>query len=284
VIAHLNEPSAAPHGPLGEALGRAVSTVEVLTKDTVVAYWPTLDAYAGDGETATWTAAQWAEHLEDPLLEHPFAAGPAGDRMAVVHLEVRLHPDDRRPRGAEWAEVAYRLARAAGFENPGDTAGCRWIAVQAQPGRLDLIANLIRLDGTWQHLPTSAPERLAAEARRVEQDLHLTAPSPAPRRQRPTASVPDASTQLAGVLTQLVDERSGPLAAVRALVEHTAHRVALQPGSGPDTGHRLELIARRLHAIQQDLDATATRMTARPDRAPAVPAVPAARAAGGRSP
>ncbi|MEU3529110.1 relaxase/mobilization nuclease [Streptomyces sp. NPDC038707] len=284
MIPRLNEPSVTPHGPLDEALGRVVSAEEVLSKDTVVAYWPALDAYLLDGETSAWTAAQWAEHLEDPLLEHPFAAGPAGDRMAVVHLDVRLHPDDRRLNGAEWSEIAHRFARAAGFENPGDTAGCRWIAVQARPGRLDVIANLIRLDGVWQDLPTNLPERLAAEARRIEQDLRLIAPAPALGRRRLAGVVPDASTQLAGVLAQLADERSGPLAAVRALVEHTAHRAALQPGTGPDIGHRLELIAHRLHAIQQDLDATATHLTTRPGQAPAVPVVPAARAADERSP
>ncbi|MFI9423402.1 relaxase/mobilization nuclease [Streptomyces achromogenes] len=284
MIPRVNEPSGAPSGPLGEALGRVVSAEEVLAKDTVVAYWPALDAYLLDGETSAWTAAQWAEHLEDPLLEHPFAAGPAGDRMAVVHLDVRLHPDDRRPNGAEWSEIAHRFARAAGFENPGDTAGCRWIAVQAQPGRLDVIANLIRLDGSWQDLPANLLERLAAEARRIERDLRLIAPASAVGGECPVGSVPDASTQLAGVLAQLTDERSGPLAAVRGLVEHTAHRAALQPGAGPDVGHRLELIAHRLHRIQQDLDATASRLTARPGRVPAVPVVPAARATGGHSP
>lgn len=76
MIPRLNEPSGTPHGPLGEALGRVVSAEEVLSKDTVVAYWPALDAYLLDGETSAWTAVQWAEHLEDPLLEHPLAAGP----------------------------------------------------------------------------------------------------------------------------------------------------------------------------------------------------------------
>ncbi|MFF8997480.1 hypothetical protein ACF1GW_10270 [Streptomyces achromogenes] len=168
------------------------------------------------------------------------------------------------------------------MENPGDRSGCRWIAVQAQPGRLDLIANLIRLDGAWQHLPAGLPGRLAEEARRIEQDLHLTAS--ASGRRRPTVSVPDASAQLAGVLAQLADERCGPLTAVRGLIEHTAHRAALQPGTGSDIGHRLELIARRLHAVQQDLDATATRMTARPGQAPAAPLVPAAGASTRTSP
>ncbi|MFE0087656.1 hypothetical protein [Streptomyces sp. NPDC058991] len=77
--------------------------------------------------------------------------------------------------------------------------------------------------------------------------------------------VPTASAQLATVLSQLADEQSGPLAMVRKLVEHAAHRIALQPGAAaPDTAHSLELIARRLYRIQQDLDATATRLTVPP--------------------
>ncbi|MFD5128960.1 hypothetical protein [Streptomyces olindensis] len=70
-------------------------------------------------------------------------------------------------------------------------------------------------------------------------------------------------TQLATVLAQLADEQSGPLATVRGLIEHSAHRLARQPGAvGPHTAHRLELIARRLHGIQQDLDATTARLVA----------------------
>ncbi|MFD9967737.1 hypothetical protein ACFWYA_06065 [Streptomyces sp. NPDC059011] len=73
------------------------------------------------------------------------------------------------------------------------------------------------------------------------------------------------------VLSQLADERSGSLATVRGLVEHAPHRIALQPGAaGPDTAHSLEMIARRLHSIQQDLNATATRLTV-PPRVTAAP-------------
>lgn len=281
MIPRLHERTHTPHDPLAEALGRPVSPNEGLTEYTVVAHWPGLDYFTLDDEQKTWTSVQWAEHLEDPYLEHPFAASPDDDRRAILHIDIRLHPDDRELTGPERAETAHRLARAAGIEIPGKEHGCRWIAVQAQPGRLDLIANLIHLDGAWHAPPTDILRRLSDEARRIEQDLHLI-----PVRTGPTAGLsirtaPTASVQLASVLTQLADEQAGPLATVRGLVEHTAHRIARQPGAaGTDTAHRLELIARRLHAIQQDLDSTAAHLVQ--PRVAAVP--PAARHTAHRSP
>lgn len=115
----------------------------------------------------------------------------------------------------------------------------------------------------------------------------------APRRPSPGASVsrkpPDGRAffhlhvRLAPNNTKLADEQAGPLASVRGLVEHTAHRIARQPGAvGNDTAHRLELIARRLHSIQQDLDSTAAQLV-QPRAVPA-PAPAAARHTGRRSP
>ncbi|MFF3976530.1 relaxase/mobilization nuclease [Streptomyces sp. NPDC001828] len=281
MIPRLHERAHRPHDPLEEALGRPVSPNEGLTEYTVVAHWPGLDSFTLDDEQKIWTSVEWAEHLEDPYFEHPFAVSPDDDRRAILHLSVRLHPDDRQLTGPEWAETAHRLARAAGIEVPGKEHGCRWIAVQAQPQRLDLIANLIHLDGAWHTPPTDILQRLSAEARRIEQDLNLFRVRTETTARPAIRTAPTASAQLASVLTQLADEQAGPLAAVRGLVEHTAHRIARQPGSaGTDTAHRLELIARRLHAIQQDLDTTATHM-AQP-RVAAVP--PAARHTAHRSP
>ncbi|MEV0577117.1 hypothetical protein [Streptomyces sp. NPDC050392] len=109
------------------------------------------------------------------------------------------------------------------------------------------------------------------EARRIEQDLDLF--------RRPTTRpamgmVPTASAQLARVLTQLADEQAGPLAVVRGLIEHTAHRVAHQPGAaGTDTAHRLELLAHRPHTLQRDLDTTAAQL-AQPRIAAVPPTTP----------
>nr|WP_203674725.1 relaxase/mobilization nuclease [Streptomyces sp. SID13666] len=282
VIFQVHERTHTPHDPLTAALGRPISPDDGLTEHTVVACWPGLDSYTLDDEQATWTSAQWAQHLEDPLLEHPFAASPNDDRRAILHLEIRLHRDDRVLTGPQWAETAHRLARAAGIEIPGDEHGCQWIAVQAQPGRLDLIANLIRLDGTWNTQPANVLQRLSVEGRRIEGDLRLT-PAPTATQPQAPAPVPTATGHLASVLSQLADEHAGPLATVRSLIEHTAHRIARQPGATrPDTAHRLELIARRLHAIQQDLDTTAAHLSVvRPSVAPAPPAV---RSATHRSP
>ncbi|MBX9399574.1 relaxase/mobilization nuclease [Streptomyces sp. TRM72054] len=281
MIPRLHERTHTPRDPLAETLGRPVSPNEGLTQDTVVAHWPGPDYFTLDHEQRTWTSVQWAEHLQGPYLEHPFAASPDHDRRAILHLDVRLHPDDRELTGPEWAETAHRLARAAGIEIPGKEHGCRWITDQAQPGRLDLIANLIRLDGAWHAPPTDILRRLTDEARRIEQDLRLIPVRTGPAARPAARPAPTASAQLASVLTQLADEQAGPLASVRGLVEHTAHRIARQPGAvGTDTAHRLELIARRLHALQQDLDGAAAQLVQL--RVAAVP--PAARRTAHRSP
>ncbi|CAM5570468.1 relaxase/mobilization nuclease [Streptomyces aurantiogriseus] len=277
MIPYLRPRCAEAREALESALGRAVSDQEGLTDHTIVAYSPPLDFYTLDDEQAVWTSAQWAEHLDDPLVEHPFTASTLGDRHAIFHLDVRLHLGDRALTGPEWAEIVRRLARAAGIDQPGDDNGCRWIAVQAQPGRIDLIANLIRRDGTWQPRHPNLARRVAAEARRIETDLRLIPVRTTPqRRVSAAAPAPCASAQLATVLAQLADERSGPLATVRGLVEHAAHRLARLPGAvGPDSSHRLELIARRLHGIQQDLDDAAAQLDPAPGR-PGVPATPPA--------
>ncbi|MCZ0978720.1 hypothetical protein O1L60_04220 [Streptomyces diastatochromogenes] len=163
-----------------DVLGTPLPYEEKLAAGTIVAYWPGLDAYTAAGEPESWTVLNWAEHLSDPLHEHPFAESPAGDRRAVFRLAVRLAPEDRTLTRQEWAEVAHRIARAAGIEIPGDDQGCRWVALQLRPHRLDLIANLIRLDGTWQRQPTGLPHRLATETRRLEGELGLLTPARSP--------------------------------------------------------------------------------------------------------
>ncbi|MER6190222.1 relaxase/mobilization nuclease [Streptomyces cyaneofuscatus] len=255
MIPRLHERAHRPRRPLEEALGRPVSLNEGLTEHTVVAHWPGLSGFTLDDEQRIWTSAEWAAHLEDPYLEHPFAASPNDDRLAILHIEVRLHPDDRELTGPEWAESAHRLVRAAGVEVLGKEDGCRWVAVQAQRGRLDLIANLIHRDGAWHTPPADILRRLSGEARRIERDLRLIRV----RGESPVRPAPTASAQLADVLARLADERDGPLAAVRGLIEHTAHRTARRPGAA-GSAHSLELLARRIHAIQQDLDRTATQL------------------------
>ncbi|MGW4441932.1 relaxase/mobilization nuclease [Streptomyces sp. NPDC004682] len=235
-------------------MDRPVSAEEVLGEYAVVARWPT---FLGD-ELRAWTSAQWADFLGVPYLEHPLAAGPGGDRRAILHLEVWLHPDERDLDGPEWAEVAHRLARAAGIEEPGEEHGCRWIAVQMQPDRLDLITNLIRLDGTWHLLPADVLRRLSEECRRIEQDLRLIRGRNAPDS-RTTQPVPTASGQLAAVLTQLADEQDSPLASARRLIEQTGHRIARRPGTaGINSVHCLEMLAQCLRSVQEELD-TMTR-------------------------
>lgn len=278
MIIRIHPRDSMPSEPLAETLGRPVSDHEGLTEYTVVAHWPGLDYCTPDDEQKTWTSAEWADHLDDPSRWHAFAVSPQDDRRAIWHADIRLHPADRVLTGPEWSEIAHRLARIAGIQRPGDDQGCRWIAVQAQPGRLDLLANLIRADGTWTRQRYRLPALLAVECRRIEAELGLRSPQgggPDPgqsarfarRAAAPangaTPGAVDATAQLGGLLRQLADENTGPLATVRGLVEHTAHRLDRLPHAyGPAAGHQLELIAHRLHGIQQDLDATAAALPA----------------------
>lgn len=284
--------------PLGEALGRPVSNREGLTEHTVIAHWPGLDSCTFDGEEKTWTSVEWAQYLDDPSWQYPFAASLQDDRRAIWHADVRLHPSDRELTGPEWSEIAHRIARIAGIQRPGDESGCRWIAVQAQPGRLDLLANLIRSDGAWTTPSHRLLPLLAEESRRIEAEMDLISPrlgsdpGQAARfaarhtaaQDAPAAESVEATAQLAQLLRQLAAERTGPLATVRGLIEHTAYRLeALPHAYGPAAGHQLELIARRLYHLQEDLGRAASSLpaTARPAPLAARPA-PAAPAADAR--
>ncbi|MGW6742847.1 hypothetical protein ACWGDX_19345 [Streptomyces sp. NPDC055025] len=267
---------------LAEALGRPVSDQEGLTGHTVVAYWWGLDYHTLDDEQKTWTSAQWAEHLDEPNWAHAFTAGPhpQESRNAIFHAGVRLAVGDRTLTGPEWSEIAHRLARAAGIAVPGDEEGCRWIAVQAQPGRLDLLANLIRLDGTWQRHNPQLPQRLAAEARRIEADLLLHTPQPDITRAPGLAAGLEAASlagQIDPLLSHLTDERAGPLATVRGLVEYAARRLAsLSQPYGFQTGLRLDEAARRISGIQHDLNHIATTLRDHARTTPPTPPAPAA--------
>lgn len=270
-------------GPvLSDALDRPLFAKERLTGATLVAWWPGLEAYAGP-EPSCWTTPEWAEHLSEPLFQHPSTSCPEGDRRAVFHLDVRLAPGDRPLARPEWAEIAHHIARAAGIAVPGDEQGCRWIAVQAQPRRLDLIANLIRLDGTWQRLPSDHLRRVADEARRLEADLGLISPA-----RPPSKPVPDAAAQAATLLAQLSDETSGPLAPARGVIEHLSQRLVGHPQAHVrEAAHHLEWTARRLLDLQQDLAATATTLNSPPTPtsstwAPGISARPPAPGTGAR--
>lgn len=282
---------------LAESLGRPVCVEEGLTEHTVIAHWPGHVDYVASNRpdgTDIWTSDEWAEHLDDPCWKWPATTDRHGGRDAIWHAAIRLHPDDRALTGPEWSEIAHRLARTAHLAVPGDEQGCRWFAIQAQPGRLDLLASLIREDGTWQKQPHTLLRRLSDEARRIESDLRLLpVPNTAPRRLRSAVAdslssppvVLSAAMQFSALLTQVSDEADGPLAAVRAVVEHTAQRLGLQPDSpGADRARQqLEWIAHRLYGIQQDLDTTAADLATAPHRpipttAQPVPRPPAASA------
>ncbi|GAU70753.1 hypothetical protein SSP35_22_00560 [Streptomyces sp. NBRC 110611] len=281
MIPHVHSGSDFAVEALSNALGRPIAEQDVLG-DLVVAYSALEDDLADDDPRA-WMLDDWWEHLDEPTAMFPWAGGPGGIQEPVFHVSVRLHPNDRQLTPSEWSQIAHRLADATGIAPVDDTQACRWVALQAQRGRLDLIANLIRLDGRWAH-HHSLHQSLAAECRGVESDLGLVparptlyrtyiAHHPAHHGEMPdpsaTQSPPSVAAQLANLMCQLADEKTEPIASVRGLVEQAAHCLDDLPHSyGPAAGHRLELIARRLHDIQQDLEATAADLPGAKQRAP----------------
>ncbi|MET9550107.1 hypothetical protein ABZY36_33090 [Streptomyces sp. NPDC006627] len=279
-----------PSISVSAALGRPIAEQDVLG-DLVVASAP-VDCSVAEGGPKEWMFANWEEYLRTPQSLHPHAAGPNANAPEIFHLAVRLHPADRDLRRPEWAEIAQRLTRATGLAPAGDEHACRWVALQARPGRLDVIANPIREDGTRARQPWPVHEALRNECRLIEVDLGLVPAQPGGGRpltahlpyQSPSLpppvteeSPPAVAALLATLMYQLADETNGPIASVRGLVEQAAHRLEELPHSyGPAAGHRLEWIARRLYGIQQDLKAAAADLPAANEHATLAPRMPAA--------
>ncbi|MFG2115535.1 relaxase/mobilization nuclease [Streptomyces sp. NPDC048718] len=269
MIIHVHPGGTDAAAVLADSLGRPLSSDEGLTSDaggSVVAHWKQLDWYTD--EERIWTTPEWAQHLADPLLQHPFAAGPDGSRRAIFHLSVRLHPLDRNLSPAEWSEIAHRLARTAGLAPPGDDpAACRWIAIQEQAFRMDLIGNLIRSDGAWASTPGRLAQAVEGEARRIESDLLLyNHRPPAGEKQAGFAApsppfAPPAASALAGILNQLAAEQNSPLATVRQLIEQLSREAAALPAhETAAAGRDLFWAARRLHGVQDQLGQIAARL------------------------
>ncbi|MEU3599309.1 hypothetical protein ABZ714_11335 [Streptomyces sp. NPDC006798] len=171
MIAHLWKPSLSAYRPVEEALGRA-HTATGSVHDSVVAYWDRLGDHI-QGEQRHWAPVDWINHLDGMTFEWPFAADDGGVREPIFHLTATLHPSDRPLGSTEWGDIAHRLAITARLAQPLDELGCQWVAFQARPRRLDLLANLIRLDGNWQRLDASPLQGVRRQLRRVELDFGL---------------------------------------------------------------------------------------------------------------
>lgn len=219
--------------------------------DTLVALWPQLTARTSRDDVRGWTSTQWAEFLDAPLLEHPFATSHDGDRRALFHLELALGPDDRILNEGEWTYAAHTLLASLGLCGPDGDGTHRWIALLQDPRHLHLIANLIGEDGTWAPLPAPLILHMRDQVRLILDALNRP-PGTRPRyRKAPSA----ASTRgLADLLDPLTDEPRGLLAHARHQIEKAASSAA----GSPDLRHagfheQLEWIARRLYGIQDDL-------------------------------
>ncbi|MCD9193418.1 hypothetical protein [Streptomyces albireticuli] len=138
------------------------------------------------------------------------------------------------------------------------------------------MANLIREDGTRARQPYRLPAHLLSESRRIASDLGLRVAGSTTDGPQSVQDPAVAGAAQATLLHRLAEESNGPLAEVRRLVEQVAYHVAdLPDGRGNEAGRRLEWAARRLFALQQDLQATASSLDRAARRPPAASQVPA---------
>ncbi|MET9296595.1 mobilization protein [Streptomyces sp. NPDC003077] len=133
----------------------------------LVASW---DGNAPDpGRDPQATLKQRQHLLDQPLGNIDEADRP---RKHVWHLSVRNAAEDRLLTDDEWADVARRMVAAAGIDDPGEAAGCRWAAVRHADDHIHIVATMVREDGYKPDLRFDA-RRVQAEARLLEAELGL---------------------------------------------------------------------------------------------------------------
>ncbi|MEU9123540.1 relaxase/mobilization nuclease domain-containing protein [Streptomyces sp. NPDC048506] len=129
------------------------------------------------------------EDLQE-LLDQPLHLLDADQRpnMHVWHCSVRAAPDDPVLTEEQWGEIARRMVAATGID-PGDGAGCRWVAVRHADDHIHIIATLVREDGRRPDHHFSG-KRAQAEARLIEADydLHRVTPGDGTAAKRPTSA------------------------------------------------------------------------------------------------
>lgn len=286
MIPRLYAPVVFPSDPLSAALGWPISFQEPLPDATLIGCGIGPDHVIRDGDQWTWTWARCSEYLDSSTRYFGSPELPAKTRPHFLRASIHMHPQDRIPTRAERTEIVHRLARAAGISAGSGYGRCPWIGAQRYAGRIDLVTNLYQWDGKWRAPLRQQGRLMAQECRRIESDLGLVspgAPSPSARLSThdvlaPSDGAPqegaETAAQIGSALRQLADERTGPLASVRGLIEQAAHRLDAHPrirASG--AGHSLELIAHRLDTLQRDLATAATSLspTSRPAVVPPTP-------------
>ncbi|MEH0556076.1 relaxase/mobilization nuclease domain-containing protein [Streptomyces sp. B21-101] len=98
--------------------------------------------------------------------------GHRAPKTTVWHCPVRAAPEDPILSDAQWAEIARRIAAAAGIAPAGDTEACRWVAVRHADDHIHIAATLVRQDGRRpkRDYDVRAVQR---EARQIEIDYGL---------------------------------------------------------------------------------------------------------------
>ncbi|MFE9597185.1 hypothetical protein [Streptomyces hokutonensis] len=132
-------------------------------------------------------------HLAQALDAPVERLGPRAPQRPVWFCGVHSDPSLPDLADAQWAGVARRMVAATGLAPPGDSDGCRWIALRNQDRHVVIVATLVREDGGI-HNPYRDAFRLQLECHRVAAELDHLASGPPPTPQVKEYSVPIAIT------------------------------------------------------------------------------------------
>ncbi|KPI02849.1 hypothetical protein OK074_4999 [Actinobacteria bacterium OK074] len=141
--------------------------------EELVDYWYSIDGLLPRADRGPDTARDWCHMLDLPVRQHQLEHGVLENPSPLWHCSLRLHPEDRPLTAGERWEVNRRMLRAAGISPPGDDHASRWLALAPRPGRLEILASLVREDGKPARLHHQHFRAVMRECRRLEEDLGL---------------------------------------------------------------------------------------------------------------
>ncbi|MFF2819382.1 hypothetical protein ACFVT9_28145 [Kitasatospora cineracea] len=89
--------------------------------------------------------------LDEPLALRRPRTGRTPSKRLTWHCSIRSSPPAALTEG-DWYDLALDVLDATGIDPTGDSAACRWAALQTAEDRIDIVATVVRQDGRWARL------------------------------------------------------------------------------------------------------------------------------------